>query len=158
MPNRRSSHVYLYSSPYIIMCALIYYHVHICSHSYVSIHLYISPVCPLLWCTHVYTCMLHTIEVVWVCVYLFSCTCSCCWRYKNACSFLLLWICICLDAMRSAVTLVPSQMLTHSNLCVLPNVVYVCHAQVVVGKDLSYILTSPLRWYKALTVTLGLQV
>ena len=42
MHNLQSSHVYLFSSSYIIIYVLIYYLVHICSHSYVPIDIYMS--------------------------------------------------------------------------------------------------------------------
>ena len=76
---------------------------------------------------------------------------SCCWSHKSACSFLLIWICICLHTMCSAFTLVSGHISTRSNLCVLPNVVCVCHAQVAVSLDLSHILTSLLWRYEAIS-------
>ena len=75
MPNRRSSHVYLYSSPCIMMCALIYYHVHICSHSYVSIYVSMYLPSTLFSDVYMYTRACSTHLYLCECVCIFSLVC-----------------------------------------------------------------------------------
>ena len=68
----RSSHVYLYSSSYIIMYVLIYYHVHMCSLSYVSIYLYVSRLSSTLTCACIRMYAPHTCGCVSVCMCLLA--------------------------------------------------------------------------------------